>query len=98
MTALLAIGRRPLIGLTDDEERRVRVPADSLDQVTRYVGGEHPSLDHTQAVATAARLHTTLVAELPGARHLALLGEPDRVAAAIRPQLVALASQANPRR
>ena len=92
MTALLAIGRRPLIGLTDDEERRVRVPVAVLSS------SEDTSFDHTQAVATAARLHTTLVAELPGARHLALLGEPDRVAAAIRPQLVALASQANPRR
>jgi pimeloyl-ACP methyl ester carboxylesterase len=92
VSALLAIGRQPLIGLTDDQERQIRVPTAVISS------SEDTSFDHTQAVATAARLHTTLVAELPGARHLALLGEPDRVAAAIRPQLVALASQPNPRR
>lgn len=92
VTALLAIARQPLIGLTDDEERRVRVPTAVVSS------SEDTSFDHTEAVATAARLHTTLVAELPGARHLALLGEPDRFAAAIRPALTALASAANPRR
>ena len=92
VTAFLAIARQPLVGLTDDQEREVRVPTAIVSS------SEDTSFDHTQAVATAARLHTTLVAELPGARHLALLGEPDRFAAALRPQLVALASQATPRR
>ena len=92
VSAFLAIARQPLVGLTDDQERQVRVPTAVLSS------GEDRSFDHTQAVATAARLHTGLVAELPGARHLALLGEPDRVAAAVAPQLTALAAQATPRR
>ncbi|MCD2197527.1 alpha/beta hydrolase [Actinomycetospora endophytica] len=92
VTALLAIGRQPLIGLTDDQERQVRVPTAVISS------SEDTSFDHTQAVATAARLHTTLVADLPGARHLALLGEPDRFAAALRPQLTELASGVNPQR
>lgn len=92
VTAFLAIARQPLIGLTDDEERQVRVPTAIISS------SEDTSFDHTQAVATAARLHTSLVAELPGARHLALLGDPDAFAAALRPQLAALATQANPRR
>ncbi|HEY2221699.1 alpha/beta hydrolase [Actinomycetospora sp.] len=92
VTALLGIARQPLIGLTDDEERRVRVPTAVVSS------SEDTSFDQTQAVATAARLHTTLVAAIPGARHLALLGDPDRFVAALRPQLTALASAANPRR
>lgn len=92
VTAFLAIARQPLIGLTEDEERQVRVPTAIISS------SEDTSFDHTQAVATAARLHTSLVAELPGARHLALLGDPDAFAAALRPQLAALATQANPRR
>jgi pimeloyl-ACP methyl ester carboxylesterase len=92
VTAFLAIARQPLIGLTDDQERQVRVPTAIISS------SEDTSFDHTQAVATAARLHTSLVAELPGARHLALLGDPDAFAAALRPQLAALATQANPRR
>ena len=63
-----------------------------------FSSSEDRTFDHTQALATAARLHTGLVAELPGARHLALLGEPDQVLAAIGPQLDALAAQATPRR
>jgi pimeloyl-ACP methyl ester carboxylesterase len=92
VSAFLAIARQPLIGLTDDQERQIRVPT------AVFSSSDDSSFDHTQAVATAARLHTTLVAELPGARHLALLGEPDQVAAAVRPQLTAIAAQATPRR
>jgi pimeloyl-ACP methyl ester carboxylesterase len=92
VTAFLAIARQPLIGLTDDQERGIRVP------VAVFSSSDDHSFDHPQALATAARLHTGLVAELPGARHLALLGEPDQVAALIRPQLIALAAQATPRR
>ncbi len=84
VSAFLGIARQPLIGLTDDQERQVRVPT------AVFSSSEDTSFDHTQAVATAARLHTSLVAELPGARHLALLGEPDQVAAAIGSQLTAL--------
>ncbi|MDL5157107.1 alpha/beta fold hydrolase [Actinomycetospora termitidis] len=81
VTALLAIAREPLIGLTDDQERAVRTPTAVLSS------GDDASFDHTAALATADRLHTSLVAELPGARHLALLGEPDRFAAALVPLL-----------
>ena len=41
-------------------------------------------------MATAGRLHTGLVAALPRARHLALLGDPDRSAAALGSVLEAL--------
>ncbi len=92
VSAFLAIARQPLIGLTDDQERQVRVPT------AVFSSSEDRTFDHTQALATAARLHTGLIAELPGARHLALLGEPDQVLAAIGPQLDALAAQATPRR
>jgi pimeloyl-ACP methyl ester carboxylesterase len=91
VSAFLAISRQPLIGLTDDQERQIRVPT------AVFSSSDDRSFDHTQAVATAARLHTGLLAELPGARHLALLGEPDQVAAAVRPQLIALAAEATPR-
>jgi pimeloyl-ACP methyl ester carboxylesterase len=91
VSAFLAISRQPLIGLTDDQERQIRVPT------AVFSSSDDRSFDHIQAVATAARLHTGLVAELPGARHLALLGEPDQVAAAVRPQLTALAAEATPR-
>lgn len=91
VSAFLGVARQPLVGLTDEQERQVRVPT------AVFSSSEDRSFDHTQALATAARLHTTLVAELPGARHLALLGEPDQVAALIDPQLAALAAQANPR-
>jgi pimeloyl-ACP methyl ester carboxylesterase len=92
VSAFLAIARQPLIGLTDDQERQVRVPT------AVFSSSDDRSFDHAQAVATAARLHTGVVAELPGARHLALLGEPDRVAAAVGPELSALEAQATPRR
>lgn len=81
VTALLAIARQPLIGLTDDQERQLRVPV-------AIVSSElDTSFDHDDAAAMAARVRTTLVAELPGARHLALLGEPERFAAAVTPLL-----------
>lgn len=82
--ALVTILRHPLIGLTDDQERAVRVPTAVL------YSSEDSSFDAASADATAARLHTTLVVGLPGARHLALLGEPDRFAAAVEPELAAL--------
>lgn len=81
VTALLAIARQPLIGLTDDEERGLRVP------VAIVFSALDTSFDREDAAAMAERVRTTLVAELPGARHLALLGEPDRFAAAVTPLL-----------
>jgi pimeloyl-ACP methyl ester carboxylesterase len=82
--ALLAIARRPLIGLTDAQEATVAVPTAVL------FGSEDASFSRSDALATAARLRTDLIAELPGARHLALLGEPERFAAALGPLLDAL--------
>jgi pimeloyl-ACP methyl ester carboxylesterase len=76
--------RRPLIGLTDAQETGIAVPAAVVYST------EDGSFSRPQALATAARLRTALVAELPGAHHLALLGEPERFAAAVRPQLDAL--------
>lgn len=84
VSALVSVLRRPLIGLTDDQEAQVAVPTAVL------FSSEDTSFDRPSALATAARLRTPLVAELPGARHLALLGEPDRFAAALLPQLTAL--------
>jgi pimeloyl-ACP methyl ester carboxylesterase len=81
VTALLAIARQPLIGLTDDEERRLRVP------VAIVFSELDTSFDRDDAAAMAGRVRTSLVTELPGARHLALLGEPDRFAAAVTPVL-----------
>ena len=75
--ALLAIVRQPLIGLTDAQEAAVEVPVGVL------YSDEDTSFDRDAALATAARLHTRLIAGLPGARHLALLGEPERFAAAL---------------
>jgi pimeloyl-ACP methyl ester carboxylesterase len=79
--ALLAVARRPLIGLTDEQETQVAVPTAILSS------SEDGSFTRAQAQATAARLHTSSIAELPGARHLALLGEPERFAAALVPLL-----------
>ena len=45
------------------------------------------SFDAADAAAMAQRVRTPLVAELPGARHLALLGEPERFAATVAPLL-----------
>ena len=82
--AFVDVMRHPLIGLTDAQETAVAVPAAVL------FSSEDRSFSRPQALATAARLRTPLVAELPGARHLALLGEPERFAAALRPELDAL--------
>ncbi len=60
VSALLAIGRQPLIGLTDDQERQIRVPTAVISS------SEDTSFDHTQAVATAARLHTDPRRRAPG--------------------------------
>ncbi|GAA4780091.1 alpha/beta hydrolase [Actinomycetospora chlora] len=83
--ALVAIGRRPLIGLTDAQETQVAVPTAVL------FSSEDGSFTRPQAQATAARLRTDRVAELSGARHLALLGEPERFAAALVPLLDGIA-------
>ncbi|WP_433785294.1 alpha/beta fold hydrolase [Actinomycetospora sp. CA-101289] len=82
--ALLAVARRPLIGLTDAQVATVAVPTAVL------YSSEDGSFARSDALATAARLRTDRVAELPGARHLALLGEPERFAAALVPLLDAL--------
>jgi pimeloyl-ACP methyl ester carboxylesterase len=82
--AFVTVLRRPLIGLTDAQESSIAVPAAVL------FSSEDSTFDRASALATAGRLHTTLVAELPGARHLALLGEPERFAAALAPLLTAL--------
>jgi len=79
--ALVEILRQPLIGLTDAQESAVAVPTAIL------YSSEDGSFSRDQALATAARLRTPLVAELPGARHLALLGEPECFAAALKPLL-----------
>jgi len=79
------MARLPLIGLTDQQEAAVTVPTAVL------FSSEDSSFDRAAAVATAARVHTHLVTGLPGARHLALLGEPELFAAALEPQLRSLA-------
>lgn len=84
VTALVAVLRRPLVGLTDAEEETTTVP------VAVLYSEEDGSFDRASAEATARRLRTTLVVGLPGARHLALLGEPDRFAAAVGPMIAAL--------
>ncbi|MHC1558914.1 alpha/beta fold hydrolase [Actinomycetospora sp. C-140] len=82
--AFVEVIRSPLIGLTDAQETAIAVP-------TAIVAGtEDGSFSGPQVTAMAARLRTSLVAEIPGARHLALLGEPDRFAAAVTPLLDAL--------
>jgi pimeloyl-ACP methyl ester carboxylesterase len=88
--ALVAIARRPLIGLTDDQERAIRVPTAIVFST------QDRSFTGTQVTDTAARLHTDRVAELTGARHLALLGEPERFAAAVAPELAALSRPGPP--
>jgi pimeloyl-ACP methyl ester carboxylesterase len=76
-----------LIGLTDQQESAFTVPAAVL------YSAEDSTFDQAEAVATAARLHTDRIAGLPEARHLALLAEPDRFAAALEPELRALAGR-----
>jgi pimeloyl-ACP methyl ester carboxylesterase len=82
--ALMAIVRQPLIGLTDAQEAAVAVPAAVV------YGTEDDTFDRAAALATAGRLHTARVAELPGARHLAPLGDPGPFAAALGTVLAAL--------
>jgi pimeloyl-ACP methyl ester carboxylesterase len=79
--ALVAILRQPLIGLTDQQETAITVPTAVL------YSAEDSTFDRAEALATAARLHTDRIAGLPQARHLALLAEPDRFAAALEPEL-----------
>ncbi len=75
--ALVAVLRRPLIGLTYGQEEAVRVPTGVI------ASSEDETFDLSSARATAARLRTDRVAVLPGARHLALLGDPGAFAAAL---------------
>ena len=88
--ALVAIVRQPLIGLTDAQEAAVAVPAAVV------YSSDDTTFDRDNALATAARLRTRLVAGLSGARHLALLGEPERFASALAAVLVVLAPDAQP--
>jgi pimeloyl-ACP methyl ester carboxylesterase len=81
VAALLAVLRRPLIGLTDEQERAVTVPTAVL------FSGADPIFDRASALATGARLRSGTVTGLPGARHLALLGEPQRFASALEAEL-----------
>jgi pimeloyl-ACP methyl ester carboxylesterase len=85
VTGLVTMARLPLIGLTDQQEAAVTVPTAVL------FSSADSSFDQAAAVATAARLRTHLVTGLPGARHLALLGEPELFAAALESQLRSLA-------
>ena len=73
----MAIVRQPLIGLTDNQEVAVTVPAAVV------YSAEDDTFDRDTALATAGRLHNGLVALLPGARHLAVLGDPERFATAL---------------
>ncbi|MEJ2865549.1 alpha/beta fold hydrolase [Actinomycetospora flava] len=82
--ALVTVLRSPLIGLTDAQERAVTVPTAIV-----YCS-EDGSFGRAEALAMAERLHTERVVELPGARHLALLGDPERFAATLRPEIDAL--------
>lgn len=84
VTALVTVLRSPLIGLTDAQETAVAVPTAVL------YGSEDTSFTRAQALATAARLRTDVVAGLDGGRHLAPLGEPERFAGALVPLLDAL--------
>ncbi|GAA4916326.1 alpha-beta hydrolase superfamily lysophospholipase [Actinomycetospora succinea] len=79
--AMVTVLRSPLIGLTDAQESTVAVPTAIV------YSSEDGSFGRPEATAMAARLRTDLVTELPGARHLALLGDPERFAAALRPGL-----------
>ena len=82
--------RQPLIGLTDAQEAAVTVPAAVL------YSSEDTTFDRDAALATATRLHTRLIAGLPGARHLALLGEPERFATALASVLAELPPEQPP--
>ncbi|MFC5138882.1 alpha/beta fold hydrolase [Actinomycetospora rhizophila] len=82
--ALVTVLRSPLIGLTDAQQTAITVPTAIL------FASEDGSFGRPEALATAARLRTDRVVELPGTRHLALLGEPGRFAAALVPEIDAL--------
>lgn len=72
--ALLAILRRPLIGLTYAQERQVRTPA------TIAYGSRDPEMTASDARATASRLHTDDVVRIAGAPHLVMLAAPEALA------------------
>jgi pimeloyl-ACP methyl ester carboxylesterase len=82
--ALVTMVRLPLIGLTDQQEAAVTAP------VAVLFSDDDASFDRAAAVATAARLHAHAVTGLPGARHLALLGEPALFASALESELRSL--------
>ena len=82
--AFAAILARPVVGISDEEETRVRVP------VALASMGEDRSFGPADAAAAAARLHTDRVAVLPGRRHLALLGDPVAVAGTVGTLLAGL--------
>ena len=73
-SALKAILRRQLIGLTYAQKRAITTPAAVL-----YGSGDdefHPA----DATATAARLRARTVLVIPGARHLGMLSDPPQTA------------------
>jgi pimeloyl-ACP methyl ester carboxylesterase len=76
-SALKAILRQPLIGMTYAQERSIHVKAAVI------YGTDDPEMTTADADATAARLHTRLVVPLPGAPHLGMLAAPAATAAAI---------------
>ena len=76
-SALKAILRQPLIGLTYAQERQVHVPAAVV------YGSRDPQMDRASAMATAVRLHTHVVVAIPGAGHLVMLAAPRALAAAL---------------
>ena len=75
--ALKAILRRPLIGMTYQQERQIHIRAAVL------YGTHDPEMPAADARATADRLHSTSVISLPGAPHLGMLAAPTATAAAI---------------
>ena len=77
-SALKAILRQPLIGLTYAQEARIHTPAAVV------YGARDPEMDAASARATAARLHTDVVVAVPGAAHLPMLSAPDAVTDELR--------------
>jgi pimeloyl-ACP methyl ester carboxylesterase len=73
-SALKAILRQQVIGLSFAQERQIEAPAAVL------YGGRDPQMTAADAQATAARLHTDLVAPIPGAGHLGMLSDPEALA------------------
>jgi pimeloyl-ACP methyl ester carboxylesterase len=76
-SALKAILRQPLIGMTYAQERSMHVKAAVI------YGTDDPEMTAGDAEATASRLHTHLVVPLPGAPHLGMLSSPTATAEAI---------------